>query len=132
MKLWMTSEAMADVADALRVVRNSAEEEMNRFLADTAFPQDFKEWAVIVIVLPKDLEPSFPEVVRKSGKRKVLEFRLQIPHQEFLIASDAERLGMLFDCLSRSIDLMPKLSVSAEGQAVAREALAKARQSLSV
>ena len=122
---------MADVADALQVVRNNAEEAVNRFLTGTAFPQDFEEWAVIVIALPKDLEPSFPEVVRKTSKRKVLEFRLHIPHQEFLAASDAERQAMLLDCLSRSIDLMPKLSVSGEGQAVAREALAKARQSLS-
>ncbi len=132
MKLWTTSEAMFDVDNAVSKATNLIEDEVNRLIHGIDIDEKSDEWALIAIVLPKDLESAFPEVVRKSSKGKVLEFRLHIPHATFLDATETEQTGLVFDSLYRSIDLMPKLKVKPKTQIALREVLDRARQSLAV
>jgi hypothetical protein len=130
MRLWTTSEAMFDVDDAVSRATNLIEAEDNRSIQGLELIEEAEKWTLIAIVLPKELEPAFPEVVRRSSKRKVLEFRLHIAHAEFLHSTENEQTGLVFDCLFRSIDLMPKLKVKPDTQTVLREVLAQARRSL--
>ncbi|MBA9901141.1 Imm44 family immunity protein [Burkholderia cepacia] len=130
MKLWMSGEVEADLADTYRVARNAIEPVVNRALEGIEFDQKTEKWTLIPIILSDTFLSGFPEIVKRSSKGTVLEFRLQIPHEEFKQASSEEKMAMLFDALSRSIDLMPKLKVSLESQTKFYAALAQARASL--
>lgn len=130
MKLWMSAEVDADVGDAHRHARNAVEPAVNRALEGISFSDQFGEWAFLSIIVADEVLPGFPEIVRKSSKGKVLEFRLQIHHAEFKQASPEKKMAMLFDALSRSVDLMSKLKVSQESQEKFRTALTQARGTL--
>lgn len=126
----MSAEVDADVGDAHRHARNAVEPAVNRALEGVSFNEPFDEWAFLSIIVADAVLPGFPEVVKKSSKGKVLEFRLQIPHEEFKLASPGGKMAMLFDALSRSVDLMPKLKVSSDSQEKFRTALEQARTDL--
>ena len=121
MELWMSEEIMADVGRAYMVTRKAIKEAVNEQLRNCPLSTSFKEWAFIAIVLDED-GPDYPEIAKKHVKRKVLEFRLKINHDEFLSASESGRAKLIFDALKRSISLMSELGVSAED----REKLSKA------
>lgn len=124
MKLWMSGEIQADIADAYRQARKIVEVEFNRLLAEVSLAES-KEWAFIAIIREED-SPDYGEVVKKSPKDKGFEFRLKIPHAEFLAASSTEKTGLIFKALSRSVDLMGQLGVSSDTQKALREVLFRA------
>ena len=121
MELWMSEEIMADVGRAYMVTRKAIKEAVNEQLRNCPLSTSFKEWTFIAIVLDED-DPDYPEIAKKHVKRKVLEFRLKINHDEFLSASESGRTKLIFDALKRSVNLMSELGVSAED----REKLSKA------
>ena len=125
MKLWMSGEIQADVADAYRQARKTVETEVNRLLAEVSLAEKAKEWAFIAIIRGED-SPDYDEVVRKSARGKEFEFRLKIPHAEFLAASPAERVSLILKALARSVDLMGQLGVSTETQNALRAVLFRA------
>jgi hypothetical protein len=126
----MSGEVEADLADSYRISRNSVECAVNLDLENTLFSEKFEKWAVIPVILSDTFISGFPEIVKLSSKGKVLEFRLQVAYTEFKKASSERRLAMIFDALSRSVDLMPKLKVSPESQEKFRAALVTARSAL--
>ena len=132
MIFWMTSESMSDVDSAVAKASRLIEAKVNQLIKNVNINESFEKWALIVIVVNKELEKSFPEVVRKVQKGKVFDFRLQISHDEFLASDQQKQVEMIFDCLSRSIDLMTTLKVKSETQTVLRSVLIKARQSMAV
>jgi hypothetical protein len=91
-------------------------------LADVSFGKKIEQWAFIAIILEED-NPDYDEVVKKSSRGKVLEFRLKISHAEFLAASPAERISLIFKSLLRSVNLMGQLGVSIDIQKALREVL---------
>jgi hypothetical protein len=125
MKLWMSGEIQADIADAYRQARKTVETEVNRLLAEVSLAEKAKEWAFIAIIREED-SPDYGEVVKKSAKGKEFEFRLKIPHAEFLPASPTERIGLIFKTLARSVDLMGQLGVSTDTQNALRAVLFRA------
>ena len=66
----------------------------------------------------------------KNQKIKKLEFRLNIPHDEFKGADEKGKISLIFDAMFRSVDLMSDLGVSEETQEILRSVLEKSRSIL--
>src|SRR6266404_4419499 len=113
MKLWMSSEAQADVDEIYSSVRKEIETALNKQLSSVSLDTKFEEWAFIAIIRKQD-HPDYPELSKKHLRRKVLEFRLKIDHSKFLSASDAERRKMVINALRRCVFLMSDLGISGE------------------
>lgn len=126
MKLWMSGEIQADIADIYRETRKSVEAEVNRLLSGISLPGTAEKWAVIAIIRAEDY-PDYDEIVKKSSGGKVLEFRLKIPHAEFLLASPRQRTRLLFEVLLRSVERMRELGISADTRHVLRALLFRAK-----
>jgi hypothetical protein len=127
----MSGEIEADIADAYRQARKKVESEVNRLLAEVSIAEKAKEWAFIAIIR-KDDSPDYGEVVKKSSQGKEFEFRLKIPHAQFLAANPGQRVGLIFKALSRSVDLMGQLGVSTGTQKALREVLFRAENQTGV
>jgi hypothetical protein len=121
----MSGEIQADIADAYRQARKIVEAEVNRLLAEVSFLEKAKEWAFIAIIREED-SSDYNEVVKKLAQGKEFEFRLKIPHAEFLAATPEERVSLIFKALARSVDLMGQLDVSIDTQNALREILFRA------
>jgi hypothetical protein len=108
MKLWMSGEVQADIAEPYRITSNAIEAEVNRLLATASLETQAREWDVISIILDERISNQYPEVAKKSARGQSLEFRLSIPHAEFLEGSPSQRTSLIFGVLSRSVVLMGK------------------------
>jgi hypothetical protein len=128
MKLWMSGEIQADVADAYREARKIVEVEVNRVLGEISV-EEAKEWAFIAIILDEE-SSTYGEIVKKkkSSRGTELEFRLKIPHAKFLAASPGERISLIYKALSRSVSLMEQLGVSSDTQNALRAVLFRAEK----
>jgi hypothetical protein len=124
-KFWWSGETQADVGDTFAQTMRKIAAELNRLLAGVSFGGKVEQWAFIPIILEED-NPDYDEVVKKSSRGKVLEFRLKIRHAEFLAANPAEKISLIFKALSRSVDLMGHLGVSTNTQNALREVLFRA------
>jgi hypothetical protein len=112
-KFWWSGEIQADVDDSYSRIMNLLETELNQLLTDISFGGKAEQWAFIGIIRQQD-SPNYDEVVRKSSRGRVLEFRLKIPHAEFLGASPKRQIGLILGALFRSVALMERLGVSAD------------------
>jgi Immunity protein 44 len=128
-KFWWSGETQADVGDAYSRTMNVIEAELNRLLADVSFGGKAEKWAFVAIILNAE-SSIYDEVVKKSSRGKVLEFRLKIPHAEFLAASSNQRIGLVFKALSRSVNLMEQLGVSPDTQNALRAVLSHAEKEI--
>lgn len=99
---WFSSEADADVGDALSLVSNNLEDALNSRLAEHAFGEGVVEWALIFIVRSED-HPDYDEVFRYDKKPGVAEFRLKVDHARFKRATVESRIRLLVDVLLRSV-----------------------------
>lgn len=124
-KFWWSGETQADVGDAFAETMKAIAAELNCLLADVSFGGKIEQWAFIPIILEED-NADYNEVVKKSSRGKVLEFRLKILHAKFLAASPAERIGLILRTLARSVDLMGQLGVSTDTQNALRAVLFRA------
>ena len=68
---------------------------------------DYKEWAVITIILNEN-GPDYKEIIRRSLKNKELEFRLKIDYNEFMNSDYNHKKKLVLELLIRSLDLMEK------------------------
>jgi hypothetical protein len=118
---------MADVGDAYRRLSKPIEADINRELTTRQLRMEFEEWTFIAIILPPT-GPAFKELVRGPLKRRALEFKLRIDHEQFLRGTDPERRNLIFDALERSIGLMPKLKVELDDCRILKEVLATVRR----
>ena len=125
MKFWWSGEIEGDVFDFYREAIKTIEVSLNRILDEISLQDKSEKWAFIAIIREED-SPLYDEVVKKSSRGKVLEFRLKIPHAEFLAASPEERIALIFKTLSRSVDLMGQLGVSSDTQNALRAVLFRA------
>jgi len=90
---------------------------------------NIEKWAFIAIIRDSD-DPSYDEVIKKSGNGKVLEFRLKIPYTRFRDGSSAEQMNLVFEVLFRSIENMRELGVQTEDRIKVAELLSSAQQEL--
>src|SRR5215813_3084789 len=131
MKLWMSGEIEAAVADAYKDARNLVETEVNQFLGEFFIEDKANEWAFIAIIR-EEHNSGYEEVVKRSSRGKTLEFRLKIPHSEFLSSSPARRIQLIFTGLRRSVTLMEKLGVAADVRRTLEQILSQAEKNLHV
>jgi hypothetical protein len=124
-KFWWSGETQADIGDAFAKTMKAIASELNRLLADVSFGGKIEQWAFIPIILEDD-SSDYDEVVKKSSRGRVLEFRLRISHAEFLAASPDERIGLILKALARSVDLMGQLGVPTDTQNALRTVLSRA------
>ena len=118
----------ADAGDSYRETMKIIDNELNRLLHGVSLG-DAEQWAFIAIMREAD-NPLFKEVVKKSSRGKVLEFRLKVPHAAFLSATRSGRLRLILEALSRSVALMSNLGIAPEIRNSLSEILAKAGQQL--
>ncbi|WP_161603797.1 Imm44 family immunity protein [Noviherbaspirillum massiliense] len=111
----MSEEIQSDVAESYMEIRKNIEGTINRKLANSSLSTTFIEWAFIAIVRHQD-HPDYQEIKRKHTKRKVLEFRLKIDHQDFLVGSEVRRIGLIIDALRRCVTHMADFGIIAEDQ----------------
>jgi len=100
---------------------------VNSVLAEDSYSYGYIRWSIIIVCVPDDIIAIFPEVVKRHAKRKVLEFRLQINYDKFFNGSEQERYQILFDNMSRSVELMLTLKVPASTVEKLREVVQKVR-----
>jgi hypothetical protein len=124
-KLWMSGEIQVDVNESFGKASNAIEGVVNHLIEDVSFGGKIEQWAFIAIIRKED-HPLFDEVVKKSSRGKVLEFRLKIPHTEFLSASPKEQTRLILKGLLRSVTLMDRIGLSAEIQDALRTTLSRA------
>ncbi|RBB31866.1 hypothetical protein DPV79_40110 [Burkholderia reimsis] len=130
MRLWTSGEIELDVEESSRIAINKIKAAVNQALEGVYFDEKAEKWTFIPIILSEKFISDFPEIAKRSSKGAVLEFRLHLPYEEFKQAGAERQMVMLFDVLSRSVELMTKLKVSHENQEKFRAALAQARKSL--
>lgn len=102
----MSSEEMADCGDDSRLIRLELENRINELIKDSKLGQ-YNEWAVITMIL-SDKGPDYKEIVRRSIKDGVLEFRLKIDYNEFIAANYEQKKKLVLNLLLESLDLMNK------------------------
>ena len=105
MKLWMSSEQMHECFENMQIQRE-IKPRINELIKDCTLG-DYKEWAVITIIL-NDKGPNYKEIIRRSLKNKELEFRLKIDYDEFMKSDYNQRKKLVIELLIRSLDLMEK------------------------
>lgn len=106
MKLWMSAEEMEECGEDNRAIRIEIEPRINELIKDCTLA-DYVEWALITIILNEN-GPDYKEIVRRSLKNKVLEFRLKIDYYEFMKAGFNGKKRLVLEVLLRSLDLMAK------------------------
>jgi hypothetical protein len=126
----MSGEVDADVSDGEHVARNLIEPIVNNILGQLSIPDKIDEWSFISIILSEKFTSGFPEIAKKSKNKKNLEFRLNIPHDEFKGGDGKGKISLIFDAMFRSVDLMSDLGVSEETQEILRSVLEKSRSIL--
>lgn len=120
---------MLDVADAYRVCRKEIEAKFNSLISEDDLLPQVDKWAFIAI-LRDDENSIYQEVVKRSGNGKVLEFRLKISYVDFRDGNASQRMGLIFDALLRSIDLMAELCVLLEDREKLKGLLLKTKREL--
>ena len=111
MKLWMSAEEMRDVGDMNQIAQKEIAEYVNGRLTSQDYGKGVEKWAVILIILPAEVQPAFPEVLKYHAQRKVAEFRLWIDHANFKSTDDLGRRKLICQALERSLELFPKAKV---------------------
>lgn len=106
MILWMSAEQMSECGNSNRSIRNEIEPHINELIKNCRLG-DYKEWAVITIIL-NEHSPDYKEIVRRRIKERELEFRLKIDYYAFMEADYNGKKKLVLDVLLRSLDLMEK------------------------
>lgn len=105
MVLWMSAEQMHECSDNM-VIQREIEPRINELIKDCRLG-DYKEWAVITIIL-NEHGPDYKEIVRRRIKERELEFRLKIDYDAFMKADYNGKKKLVLEVLLRSLDLMEK------------------------
>ena len=129
MKLWISGEITADVADAYRAARKQVEQSVNEALKSMALRTEMLKWAFIAIIR-RDDHPDYREFTKRHLDRKVLEFRLKIDHDKFLVSPPEQQAAMIIEALNRSLQLMPEMGIEESDRAQLKAVLDRTRASL--
>jgi hypothetical protein len=108
-KVWLSGEVQADVAEACRVARNAVTEIAEAGLRDGEYGKGLLELSLICIVL-EDVD-DFPEIKRYEKKNRIFDIRLQIPHTPFKLGDAHAQQHMVMYTLIRAVREMRSLGV---------------------
>jgi len=129
MKLWISGEITADVADSYRGARKRLEESVNEMLKSLPLRSEVLKWAFIAIIRP-DHHADYAEFSKRHLDRKVLEFRLKIDYQKFLVSSPAQQATMILEALDRSVEMMAQMGIEEGDRAHLKATLESTKASL--
>ena len=105
MLLWMSAEQMHECFENMQIQRE-IKPKINELIKNCTLG-DYKEWAVITIILNEN-GPDYKEIIRRSLKNKELEFRLKIDYNEFMNSDYNHKKKLVLELLICSLDLMEK------------------------
>jgi hypothetical protein len=105
MLLWMSAEQMHECFENMQIQRE-IKPKINELIKNCTLG-DYKEWAVITIILNEN-GPDYKEIIRRSLKNKELEFRSKIDYNEFMNSDYNHKKKLVLELLIRSLDLMEK------------------------
>lgn len=109
MKLWMSSEAHISVAEELRILSNTIEKHINKYLEETGYEnEELKSWDIIITLRDDDV---FKEIINYRPKKKDTEFHLKIDYNTFKNATDKERVNLILDLLIRSLNILEEKGI---------------------
>jgi hypothetical protein len=109
MKLWMSAEVDARIADELRPIRNAIEKHINKYLEETGYENEkLKDWDIIITLRNDDV---FDEIINYRPKKKDTEFHLKIDYSTFKNATQEERANLILNVLIRSLNILEEKGV---------------------
>jgi hypothetical protein len=111
MTFWTSSELYKDIRKQFTPLSIWIEKELTARVQPLTLKTRAIQWALIYMISPEPYRSVFPEVVRWSSRRTVLEFRLLVDYDAFKRADEIGRFCLLLDCVRRSVELMTKLKV---------------------
>jgi hypothetical protein len=111
MKIWTSSEAMADLVESLRSARRDVEQALNLSVASEGYGAGVSTWAIIYIVMDED-DPAYTEIRRYNKRAGVMEFRLKVDHRAFKEADPLAQRKLLAATVLRSLDLFDDVRVA--------------------
>lgn len=106
----MSGEVQADVYDGYAKARREIEAVFNLKFAEKSFGPGLIKLAYIGILRAID-SPDFDEVKKYKKRDQTAEFRLKIPHEVFLHASDPERIELVVASVLRAVKLLSELKI---------------------
>ncbi|WDU54327.1 hypothetical protein [Taylorella equigenitalis] len=107
MKLWISEEAEHTIEDNHMSISRLIEKYVNEYLINHSLSEKYNDWkwAFIAIVEgPIMIGLGFDEVVKRSLKNKVLEFRLKLDYDVILNGNFSERLNHIIFTLNRCLE----------------------------
>ncbi len=110
MKIWTTGEIQADVYDAYANTSRNVERIFNEHFKEKFYGDGLVKIFYLAIIREVEVE-GYKEVKRYHKKDCDVEFRLKIPHDEFLHVNEKAQLKMETDSVMRAIKLIPELKV---------------------
>jgi hypothetical protein len=128
-RFWWSGEIEGDAFNPYRETMRAVESVIGPLLDHVSFGANAEKWAYIAIIRSVD-HPDYDEVVRRSSKGKVLEFRLRIPYTAFLSGSRDDRIRLVLGSLARCVSLMENLRIAREVQDSLRQVLLRTEYEL--
>jgi hypothetical protein len=110
MKIWMSGEVQADVYDGYVNARKKIEAVFNAKFSEKDFGLGVIKLAYVGILRAIDSQ-DFDEVKKYRKREQTVEFRLKIPHNVFLLASDPERIELVAASLLRAVKWLPEMQI---------------------
>lgn len=112
LRFWMSGEIQGDIDDgSFILVRKTVEEAVTQSIEDKSYGQGLKLWAYLAIILEPNTDRYYPEVKRYSKRKKEVEFRLKIDHQQFLQGDRQTHLRLLSESVLRCLELMRDMHI---------------------
>jgi hypothetical protein len=102
MKLWTSSEAMADIDEPLRLASKDVECVLNSSISTREYGPGVTQWDLIYIIMDED-DPNYNEVHRYKKKKHSIEFRLKVDHSAFKRGDSKTQRKLLASSVLRSI-----------------------------
>ncbi|MCG2608188.1 Imm44 family immunity protein [Acinetobacter sp. SM34] len=108
MQVWLSSESSKEVLNEeqltqLRLARNYVENTLKSGLEHKTYDLPLDSWDCITVMMGPG---GFEERVMYSFKKKIMDFRLKINHEEFNSTDDLGRQKLIFEMMLRSLDLL--------------------------
>jgi hypothetical protein len=128
-RFWWSGEIEGDAFDPYRETMRAIQSVLCPLLEQISLGNRAEQWAYIAIIRTDD-HPDYEEIVKRTSKGKVLEFRLKIPFAPFISGSRNERIRLVLRSLSRCVSLMENLAITREVQDVLHQILLKAEYAL--
>lgn len=109
MKFWESAEVSGNGRQFIKEFVRIVEQKINLELSKSILSVEFKDWDwTFIAIIMKDsnylidgIDKNYKEIIKKSNKNKVFEFRLRIPYAELKYSNTKSRIELYFFALKR-------------------------------